>query len=157
MHESQCISQTDALLDKIRKYDGPVPLSEDRPININPCDTIRLRSRDGRLQDVGRLRSFGSLHDVEFDILAFLQRLEPVALQGGIVDEDIFPTIEPDKSEPLPIIEPLHGTFSLHKPPPFLNDHAQLRSRPNKPYMETYEWERDTNVAGVTDGHLQDG
>lgn len=119
-----------------KKTRGRPSETENRPLR-NDGLVGRLGSRNGGLQHVGRLRSFGPLHNVELDILAFLKRLESLALQGGIVDEDVFATIEPDETEPFPIIEPLHRTFRLHKTPPFLNDHAQLRSRPNKPYSGT--------------------
>ena len=33
----------------------------------------RLRGRDRHLHDIGRLRSFGALHDIKFDVFALLQ------------------------------------------------------------------------------------
>ena len=132
---------------------------EDRPGSVTALYDRRLRSGDSRLQHVGRLGPFGSLHDVELDVLDFLQRLEALPLQGRIVHEDVLAAVESDESEPFPIVEPLDRPFCLHKTPPFLIDHAQLRSRPKKPYRI---WERmnakkkDTDGTGELEGHLQE-
>jgi hypothetical protein len=60
------------------------------------------------------LGALGSLHDVELDILALLEGLESVPLESGVMDEHIVPSIEPNKSETLAIIEPFYRSLSLH-------------------------------------------
>ena len=50
--------------------------------------------------------------NVEFDTLALLQRLVAIALDVGIVNEDVFATLACNESEALLGIEELHGTCS---------------------------------------------
>ena len=81
------------------------------------------------LHHIGRLWSFGTLDDIEFDVFSLLQGLEAIPLKRRVMHEYIFSAIQADKPEALPIVKPLHGTFCLHKTPPFLNGHATLRDR----------------------------
>jgi len=60
--------------------------------------------------DVGRLRSLGTLFDSEFDLLSFLQVTEPIALNGGEMDENVLSALALDKAEAFVTIEPLDGT-----------------------------------------------
>jgi hypothetical protein len=55
-----------------------------------------------------RLWAFLSLHDFEFDVVAFLQAFVPFAIDRAVVDEDVRTIIAPDESEALRIIEPFH-------------------------------------------------
>jgi hypothetical protein len=65
--------------------------------------------------DVGRLRAFRALLDDELDLLAFLQVTEPVALDGGEMDENVRSTLTGDKAEALVAIEPLDGTIDTFR------------------------------------------
>jgi hypothetical protein len=65
--------------------------------------------------DVARLRAFGALLDDELDLLAFLQVTEPVALDGGEMDENVRSTLTGDKAEALVTIEPLDGTIDTFR------------------------------------------
>ena len=62
-------------------------------------------------RDVIGLWTFLTLRDVELHCVAFLQGLEPLALDGGVVNEDVRPPILADEAVTLGVIEPFH--FSL--------------------------------------------
>jgi hypothetical protein len=63
------------------------------------------------------LRAFLSLNDFEFNIIALLEALVSLRLDGTIVDEHIRAIISADKAEALSVIEPFHFTFnSRHVP-----------------------------------------
>jgi hypothetical protein len=64
-----------------------------------------------------RLRAFLSLNDFEFNIIALLEALVSLRLDGTIVDEHIRAVIPADKAEALCVIEPFHFAFnSRHVP-----------------------------------------
>src|ERR1700722_8833221 len=69
------------------------------------------------LGDVGGLKTLGSLHHLEVDLLALGERLESVALDGGEVNENVLATLLLDEPEPLRIVEPLHASL-CHRPAP---------------------------------------
>src|ERR687883_567247 len=73
------------------------------------------RSGSGLATNVHRLQSLRALGDVELHRLALGQRLEPLLLDGGVVNEDVLLTIPRDEPIPLRITEPLHlsGCHSL--------------------------------------------
>ena len=50
------------------------------------------------LGDVAGLRAFGAVDDLELDRLAFLERAEAVALNGGVVHEDVTASVALDES-----------------------------------------------------------
>jgi hypothetical protein len=56
------------------------------------------------------LRSFGTLFNNEFNLLAFLQVFETVTLNGGEMDEHVRSTFALDKAEAFVAIEPLYRT-----------------------------------------------
>jgi len=63
------------------------------------------------------LRAFLSLNDFKFNIIALLEALVSLRLDGTIVDEHIRAVIPADKAEALCVIEPFHFTFnSRHVP-----------------------------------------
>jgi hypothetical protein len=63
------------------------------------------------------LRAFLSLNNFEFNIIALLEALVSLRLDGTIVDEHIGAVIPADKAEALSVIEPFHFTFnSRHVP-----------------------------------------
>ncbi len=63
------------------------------------------------------MRAFLSLNDFEFNIIALLEALVSLRLDGTIVDEHIRAIISADKAEALCVIEPFHFTFnSRHVP-----------------------------------------
>jgi hypothetical protein len=63
------------------------------------------------------LRAFLSLNNFEFNIIALLEALVTLRLDGTIVDEHIRAVIPADKAEALCVIEPFHFTFnSRHVP-----------------------------------------
>ena len=59
------------------------------------------------------LGSFLSLHDVKFNIVAFLQAFIPFSLNRGVVYEHIRAIVAPNEPESFCIIEPLHFAFML--------------------------------------------
>jgi hypothetical protein len=63
------------------------------------------------------LRAFLSLDNFELDIIAFLEALIALRLDGTVVDEHIGPIIPANKAEALCVIEPFHFSFySRHVP-----------------------------------------
>ena len=63
------------------------------------------------------LRAFLSLNNFKFNIIALLEALVTLRLDGTIVDEHIRAVIPADKAEALCVIEPFHFTFnSRHVP-----------------------------------------
>jgi hypothetical protein len=58
---------------------------------------------------VSGLESFGSLDDIEFDLLALIERLETVAGDRLEVHEDVFARGLGDETETLLGVEPLYG------------------------------------------------
>jgi hypothetical protein len=64
-----------------------------------------------------RLRTFLSLNNFELDVIAFLEALITLRLDGTVMDEHIGPIIPANKAEALCVIEPFHFTFdSRHVP-----------------------------------------
>src|SRR5688572_5751428 len=67
------------------------------------------------LGDVLSRWAFLALHDVEFNALALGQRLEAVALNGGVVNEAILlSVIRGDKTKALGVVQPLYFAGGTH-------------------------------------------
>jgi ABC-type branched-subunit amino acid transport system permease subunit len=64
--------------------------------------------------DVRCLQALGALGDFEFHRLAFVQRLIPVHLNRGEVDENVFAGLALDESVAFAGIEPLHCSLFFH-------------------------------------------
>src|SRR4249919_858202 len=62
-----------------------------------------------RLHFVG-LQALLALHNLERDLLAFLQRLEAAALDRTEVDEQVRAAFRGDEAEALGVVEPLNGS-----------------------------------------------
>src|SRR5690606_17432351 len=62
-----------------------------------------------RLHFVG-LQALLALHDLEGDLLAFLQGLEAGALDRAEVDEKVLAAFRGDETKALGVVEPLDGT-----------------------------------------------
>lgn len=86
---------------------------ENQEKNREECD-----GRDGRILpgfrdgleslNVLSLPALGPFDHVELDGLAFLERTEAVALDGGVVDEDVLAVWPGEESEALGIVKPFH-------------------------------------------------
>jgi hypothetical protein len=75
------------------------------------------RLRGGLLGYAFCLRTFLSLNNFEFNVIALLEALVSLRLDGTVVDEHIRAVIPADKAEALCVIEPFHFTFnSRHVP-----------------------------------------
>src|SRR5262245_6853809 len=56
-----------------------------------------------------------ALNHVELDAIAFGQRLEAAALNGGVMDETVLlAVLTCDEAEPLRVVEPLDGPGDTH-------------------------------------------
>jgi hypothetical protein len=55
---------------------------------------------------VASLRTFGSLLNVEFNLLTFFQALETISLECGIMDKDIRSALAGDETETFACIKP---------------------------------------------------
>jgi hypothetical protein len=70
-----------------------------------------------RLGDVGCLGTFGSLDNLKFDGISFLQRAIAVANYGGVVNKYIRPIFSSDEAVSFRVIEPLYRSLHFHVPP----------------------------------------
>jgi hypothetical protein len=59
------------------------------------------------------LRSLGALDDIELYLIAFLERLIAIELNGGVMNEDIRAALATQKAKAFRVIEPLNFTFVL--------------------------------------------
>ena len=90
--------------------------------STGPSNQFNVDDRSGRLRcsllgNALCLRAFLSLNDFEFNVIALLEALVSLRLDGTVVDEHIGPIIPADKAEALCVIEPFHFTFdSRHVP-----------------------------------------
>src|SRR5262249_4709371 len=67
------------------------------------------------LGNVAGLRAFGTVNDLELHCLAFLERPEPVALNGRVVHEDVAASVALDETVPLGVVEPLDLACDAHR------------------------------------------
>ena len=70
---------------------------------------------------VSGLQTLGSLRYFELDTFALFERSESVAIDGGIMDEDLLPIFHCDEPVPLLRAEPFDSTGSSHFPRTSLN------------------------------------
>src|SRR3954468_21928249 len=78
------------------------------------------RVRGSDAANVGRLKALGPLDGFELHLVAFAQGPKTLGGDGGVVDEQVRPTLLRDETKTLRVIEPLHSTrlhrFPLHGP-----------------------------------------
>ena len=85
------------------------------PRNLRPGDFLSLVSQLVNNDDVAGLKSLGSLFNSELDLLAFLQVLETIALNGREMYKDIISTFASEKAVALRSIEPLDCTVDTFR------------------------------------------
>jgi hypothetical protein len=66
---------------------------------------------------VGGFRAFGALSDFEFHFIAFLKRLEAVAIDVAVMHKNIFASVRSNESKTLRVVKPLYGTGSHSQAP----------------------------------------
>jgi hypothetical protein len=99
------------------KIEDPVVGSTGPSTQFERWDNPSGRLRCSLLGNAFRLRAFLSLNDFELNIIALLEALITLRLDGTVVDEHIGSIITADKAEALCVIEPFHFTFnSRHVP-----------------------------------------
>src|ERR1700680_1441863 len=84
---------------------------------VGPAPILRSASYDlsAELGDVLGRGALLALHDVEFNALAFSQRLEAVALNGGMMNEAILLSVlGGDEAKALGVVEPLYFAGGTH-------------------------------------------
>src|SRR5919106_1484480 len=90
------------------------PTGRIRETNTAPCERAPCPCGGTavlQLNDVLRRRALLALHDVELDLIALGQGLESLRLNGGVMNEAVLlAALRRDKTEPLRVVEPLHGT-----------------------------------------------
>jgi hypothetical protein len=64
--------------------------------------------------DIRGLRALGAFDDIKFDVLAFLQRFEPISFKGGIMNKHVLTGFQPDKAKSLAIVEPFDSALGFH-------------------------------------------
>jgi hypothetical protein len=93
-------------------------------------------------EDLISLRAFGSLNDVELDLVAFFEALIALALDGAVVHEDVGATLAAEESVSLCVVEPLYGAFILCQ----WSDSLAFVSEPAVPRSES-----PSTVTGLTE------
>ena len=63
-------------------------------------------------------KALGAFGDIEINGRAFGQRLEALALNGGVMHKDVWPTLLRDEAEALGVVEPLDSTCGHYFGPP---------------------------------------
>ena len=66
-----------------------------------------------QLRNVYSLGPLGAFYDVEFHFLSFIESLESLHVQAGIMNKNVFSAFVADKAVPLLIVKPLHSSL-LH-------------------------------------------
>ena len=84
---------------------------------------------------VSRLPALGTLHYVELNGLTFLQALEAVRVNSGVVNEHIFAVLTRDEAEALRVVKPFHSAL-FHFESYFLNFELRL-SETERPLAES--------------------
>jgi len=103
-----------------------------------PVDSIRILPESLEILErlyVCCLPALGTLHYVELNGLTFLQALEAIRVDGGVMHEDIFAVLTRDKAKALRVIKPLHCTL-FHFESYFLNFELRL-SETERPLAES--------------------
>src|SRR4051812_2399357 len=100
------------------------------------------------------LRTFLSLNNFEFNVIALLETFVSLRLDGTVVDEHIRAVIPADKAEALCVIEPFHFTFnSRHVPYSGLSLGTQQTVVPRTSFFSWVchsFWERDVKHRRLT-------
>src|SRR5688500_5790362 len=81
----------------------------ERPREFSRGLSLVRRSGGSDLRNVGGLRPFLALDDLELDSIALCQGLEARARDRAEVNEHVGASLAGNESEPLGVIEPLHG------------------------------------------------
>ena len=84
---------------------------------MEPAPEIGRRHPGGSARpfDVAGLRALRSVNDFELHRLAFLERTEPGARDGRVVDEDVTTALALDKPVTLGVVEPLDLACDTHR------------------------------------------
>jgi hypothetical protein len=69
--------------------------------------------------NVGCLWAFRTIGNLELYLIAFIERLKPVSLNGGEVYENIISVISGNEPIALLLIKPFYTTFGHYNSPPF--------------------------------------
>src|SRR5271166_4489257 len=77
-------------------------------------DSKILDSRLSGADDVTRLEPLGALQQIELHGFALVQRAVPILLDGGEMNEDVFPCRPLDKTVSFSPVKPLHCTLLSH-------------------------------------------
>jgi hypothetical protein len=64
-------------------------------------------------RDLIGLGTFGSLNDVEFNLITFFEALVALALNGAVVYEDVCPALTAEEAVTFCVVEPLYGALIL--------------------------------------------
>jgi hypothetical protein len=71
-------------------------------------------------RDVGCLRTFGTVGDLELYLIAFVENFVTFPVDGGEVNEDIISLFSGNEPEALLLIKPFDSTFGHYNSPPSL-------------------------------------
>jgi hypothetical protein len=75
-----------------------------RLLSVEACDRL------DNLNALG-LETLGSLDDLKLDLLAFLEAAEAVALDSGVMNENVLTALTADESKTLGVVEPLNDSL----------------------------------------------
>jgi hypothetical protein len=100
--------------------DATITAGEDRPDGEEANGRIAEATRPFRVSrflewlDVRGLQALRPARDFEFHRLPFVERLVPLRLDGGKVDENVLAALALDESKALAGVEPLHCSLFFH-------------------------------------------
>lgn len=107
------------------------------PVEMTPIVRGENPQRGLSLDHIAGLEPFGTLGDLELDVIALGQRLEPIALDRGKMNEHVVAAFLLDEAKALGVVKPLHFAFCQLISPPFSTEKL-CAPHPNKKGKNRY-------------------
>jgi hypothetical protein len=113
----------------------------------------KLMCRGREFRDRFSLRPLRSLHDLELDAVALIQRAKTAPIDGRVVDEYVRAIVLGNKAIPLLIVKPFHGTSCHCGHPPDMGEHGAAtaaRRRLKTALASVYPYAVPFNLTEIT-------
>src|SRR5882762_9683079 len=102
------------------------------------------------LRDVAGLRTFRTVDDLELYSLAFLERTEPVALNGRVVHENVTASVTLDEPVALGVVEPFDLACDTHRSSSLLAvTRARVIEQKKRPRYAAFPFRRQARPASA--------
>lgn len=112
-----------------------------------------LMCRGREFRDRFSLRPLRSLHDLELDAVALIQRAKAAPIDGRVVDKYVRAIVLGNKAIPLLIVKPFHGTSCHCEHPPDMGEHGAAtaaRRRLKTALASVYPYAVPFNLTEIT-------